>query len=171
LATVPAVGGRVASDPVADILKVFVVERHTASGRIGKGLVKGLGLQRGAIASSVAHDSHNIIAAGVAGTDIFKAVSVVADMGGGLAVVAEDRVLAMTPLPIGGLMSEEPLETLVKQLKRVNRAAQGLGCGLDEPFMALSFLALPVIPEIKLTDRGLVDVTRFTFVPLFEEAR
>ncbi|MBW1790486.1 MAG: adenine deaminase, partial [Deltaproteobacteria bacterium] len=176
-ASMPAKNGRVVADTDGDILKLFVVERHRASGRIGKGLLKGLGLVKGAIASSVAHDSHNIIAAGVEDDDIFKAVTALADMGGGFAVVADGAVLAktplaiaglMSPLAIAGLMSREPLHTLVSQLNGVNGAARGLGCGLHEPFMALSFVALPVIPEIKLSDKGLVDVNRMQLVPLFE---
>ncbi|MBW1818014.1 MAG: adenine deaminase [Deltaproteobacteria bacterium] len=167
-ASMPAKNGRVVADTDGDILKLFVVERHRASGRIGKGLVKGLGLVKGAIASSVAHDSHNIIAAGVEDDAIFKAVTALADMGGGFAVVADGAVLAKVPLAIAGLMSREPLHTLVSQLNGVNGAARGLGCGLHEPFMALSFVALPVIPEIKLSDKGLVDVNRMQLVPLFE---
>jgi adenine deaminase len=166
---VPSNGEQVIPDADSGLLKLFVVERHGASGRIGKGLVRGLELKRGAIASSVVHDSHNVIAAGAADADIFLAVSMVRDMGGGLAVAADGAVLAATPLPIAGLMSKEPLESLVGQLKRLGAAVKGLGCTLDNPFMVLSFLALPVIPEIKLTDRGLVDVGRFSLVPLFEK--
>lgn len=165
---VPSSGGYVRADVDSDILLLFVVERHKGSGRIGKGLVRGLGLRKGAIASSVAHDSHNVIAAGAGERDIWKAVCAVRDMGGGLAAAADDAVLARTPLPVGGLMSREPLATLAGQLKALGRAAQGLGCRVDDPFMVLSFLALPVIPEIKLTDRGLVDVNRLEPVPLFE---
>lgn len=168
--TVPSVNGLVTTAPQNDLLKLAVVERHTASGNIGLGLVSGFGLQEGAIASSVAHDSHNVIVAGVEDEEICRAVEVVRDMGGGLAVVRGTETLASVPLEIGGLMSREPLQKLVPQLKMVKKAAAGLGCPLEEPFMALSFLALPVIPELKLTDKGLVDVNRFEFVPLFEAA-
>jgi adenine deaminase len=164
---VPSVNGSVKTDPENDLLKLAVVERHRASGNIGLGLVRGFGLQKGAIASSVAHDSHNVIVAGVTDEDICRAVEVVRDMGGGLAVVRGHETLASVPLEIGGLMSTQPLETLVPQLKILKSAAAELGCRLDEPFMALSFLALPVIPELKLTDKGLVDVNRFEIVPLF----
>ena len=160
-------GGFVRTDIKSDILKLCVVERHHASGNIGLGLVKGFGLNRGAIASSVAHDSHNVIAVGVSDKEIFEAVEKVRLMGGGLAVVCGNETLAKTPLEIAGLMSQEPLETLVRQLQEVNVAASSLGCVLEEPFMALSFLALPVIPELKLTDRGLVDVNEFHIVPVF----
>jgi len=164
---VPSAKGFVQTDPQNDLLKLAVVERHIASGNIGIGLVRGFGLQKGALASSVAHDSHNVIAAGVTDEEICRAVEVIRDMGGGLAVVQGHETIASVPLEIGGLMSRQPLETVVRQLKDVKAAATRLGCHLDEPFMALSFLALPVIPELKLTDKGLVDVNRFEHVPLF----
>jgi adenine deaminase len=163
--------GWVVPDIKSDILKLCVVERHMASGNIGLGLVRGFGLKHGAIASSVAHDSHNLIVVGVSDRAIFTAVEIVRDMGGGLAAVQDDgKVIAQVPLGIAGLMSWQPLNTLVKQLKTIENAASDLGCTLEEPFMALSFLALPVIPELKLTDMGLVDVNRFEIVPLFLES-
>jgi adenine deaminase len=163
-------GGCVVADIKSDILKLCVVERHKASGHVGLGLVKGFGLKHGAIASSVAHDSHNVIVVGVSDEAIFRAVEIVRDMGGGLAAVRDNRtVLAKIPLEIAGLMSRKPLDTVVKQLQAIKNAASDLGCTLEEPFMALSFLALPVIPELKLTDMGLVDVNRFEIVPLFLE--
>lgn len=125
---------------------------------------------KGAIASSVAHDPHNVIVVGVSDEEIFKAVEVVRLMGGGLAVVCGNETLAKTQLGIAGLMSNQPLESLVKQLQAVKKAAFNIGFVPKEPFMALSFLALPVIPELKLTDRGLVDVNRFEVVPLFLES-
>ena len=160
-------GDWVVADPRADILKIAVVERHTGSGRIGLGLVRGFGLKRGALASSVAHDSHNVIAVGVSDEDLCRAVEEVRDMGGGMVAVAEGRSLARTPLEVGGLMSRLSLRELTVELEDLARAAAELGCALDEPFMALSFLALPVIPELKLTDRGLVDVREFKVVGLF----
>ena len=159
--------GWVFSDIEADILKLAVVERHEASGRIGLGLVKGFGLMHGALASSVAHDSHNVIVVGVSDEEIVKAVEVVKDMGGGLVVVRGNEILAKTPLEIAGLMSTRPLAPLTSQLQAVKSAAHSIGCALEEPFMSLSFLALPVIPELKLTDRGLVDVNNSKIVPLF----
>lgn len=162
-------GRYVATDTDLDVLKLCVVERHQASGRVGLGLVRGFGLRQGAIASSVAHDSHNVIAVGVSDDEILRAVERVKEMGGGLAVVAGNDMLAEAPLEIAGLMSTESLDTLVRQLQGVKEACQRLGCNLEEPFMMLSFLALPVIPELKLTDRGLVDVNRFQIVPLFGE--
>lgn len=157
----------VVSDIEKDILKLAVIERHQASGHIGLGLIRGFGLKKGALASSVAHDSHNIIAAGVSDSDLWRAVEEVRLMGGGLAVTDGARVLAKVPLEVAGLMSTVSLGLLTEQLEEVNRAARSLGCRLEEPFMSLSFLALPVIPELKLTDRGLVDVKGFQLVPLF----
>ena len=164
---VKSIDGFVKTDVKTDLLKLSVVERHRGSGNIGLGMVKGFGFIEGAIASSVAHDSHNVIVAGVTDEELCRAVEVVRDMGGGLAVVRGRDTLAKVPLEIGGLMSTQPLGPLVKSIAAVKEAAIGLGCQLDEPFMALSFLALPVIPELKLTDRGLVDVNRFEIVPLF----
>jgi len=159
--------GLVIPDIEADILKLAVVERHQATGRIGIGLVRGFGLKHGAMASSVAHDSHNIIVVGVKDHEIYRAVEEIKAMGGGMVVANGDKVLARTPLEVAGLMSREPLDRLVEQLHEVNRAAASLGCTIPEPFMSLSFLALPVIPELKLTDMGLVDVKKFSLVPLF----
>ena len=167
---VKSTNGFVISDIESDILKLCVVERHQASGRIGLGLVKGFGLKRGAVASSVAHDSHNVIVVGVNDEDIFRAVDEVRVMGGGLAVASGNDIMAKAPLEIAGLMSTQPIDALVKQLRRVKKAASNLGCVLEEPFMALSFLALPVIPELKLTDIGLVDVNQFEIVPLFSHS-
>ena len=159
--------GFVQSDIKNDILKLFVVERHRASGNIGKGLVSGFGLKKGAIASSVAHDSHNIICVGVDDKSIFNACVEIVKMGGGLCVVNGNSVLGRLPLPIGGLMSEKPLRQVNSSLKKLIAVSKKLGCKLSDPFMQLSFLALPVIPELKLTDKGLVDVKKFKIVSLF----
>jgi len=161
--------GYLVSSVQSDILKLCVVERHRATGRIGLGLVRGFGLKRGAMASSVAHDSHNVIVVGVRDEEIKRAVEEVVNMGGGLAVVCGEEVLARTPLEIAGLMTVQSIKPLVRQLNDVNQAAGSLGCKLEKPFMALSFLALPVIPHLKLTDLGLVDVNRSRIVPLFAE--
>ncbi|MBN1104580.1 MAG: adenine deaminase [Deltaproteobacteria bacterium] len=160
-------GGWVCAEPKADILKLAVVERHQGSGKIGVGLIRGLGLKTGALASSVAHDSHNIIAAGVSDRELCRAVEEVRDMGGGMVAVHGEKVLARVPLPVAGLMSTASLEEVVRQQDDLERAAKSLGCVLPDPFMHLSFMALPVIPELKLTDKGLVDVARFESVPLF----
>lgn len=167
LLPVLAKDGLIISDTVQDVLKLLVVERHRASGNIGKGLVKGLGLSSGAIASTVAHDSHNLIAAGVRDEDILMALETVRKMHGGLAVVDQGKVLASLPLPIAGLISDRPLDFVVTRLEQIQEACRRLGSAVDHPFGILSFLALPVIPELKLTDKGLVDVRSGAFVDLF----
>jgi adenine deaminase len=156
--------GRVVADSERDILKLAVVERHRATGNIGLGLVKGFGLKRGALASSVAHDSHNVIVVGTNDRDMYVAVREVERMQGGLTVIAEGQVLASLALPLAGLMSPQPLETVAAQLEAVEGAAASLGASVPAPFAVLSFLALPVIPELKLTDKGLVDVEKASFV-------
>ena len=152
-----------------DILKIAVVERHRATGNIGVGFVQGFGLRKGAIGSSVAHDSHNLVVVGTNDQDILKAVITIKKIGGGLVVVSEGKVLASLPLPIAGLMTDAPVSQVHLQLEALHRAAKSLGCKLPDPFMTLSFLSLPVIPELKLTDKGLVDVNQFKIVPLFGE--
>ena len=159
--------GLVVSDPDRDLLRCYVIERHHGSGNIGKGLVKGFGLRKGAIASSISHDSHNIVVAGCSDEDIFKAVTHINKMGGGLVVVSDGQVVAALDLPIAGLMSPDPLEVVNENLQRLNQKTWELGCTLADPFMAISFLALPVIPRLKITDLGLVDVNKFEFVDLF----
>ena len=156
--------GLVLPDTDRDILKAVVVERHKTTGNIGLGLVTGFGLKRGALASSTAHDSHNIVAIGTSDGDIFIAVKEVERLQGGLVVAAGSKVLGSLATPIAGLLSEEPLEKVVKGLEGLERAARELGTTLPSPFAALSFLALPVIPELRLTDLGLVDVNEFKLI-------
>jgi adenine deaminase len=161
-------GDEAVADPGRDLLKIAVVECHRGTGNVGKGFVRGIGLKGGAIASSVAHDSHNIIVAGADDADMKVAVGRIFDMGGGLVAVAGGRVLAELPLPVAGLMSAAPLHEVHDGLDRLIACARELGSSLSDPFMALSFLALPVIPALKITDLGLVDVESFGLVPLFE---
>jgi adenine deaminase len=161
---VRTVDGFVVPDTSRDILKLAVVERHQASGNIGLGLVTGFGLKKGALASSIAHDSHNIVIVGTSDEDIFTAVREVERRRGGLVVVAGGKVLASLDLPIAGLLATEPLETVVASLERVEQVAKDLGTTLPSPFATLSFLALPVIPELRLTDLGLVDVNEFRLI-------
>lgn len=156
------------ADPERDILKVAVIERHLSSGNLGLGFVKGLKLKRGALGSSVAHDSHNVIVVGTNDADMLLAAREIERMRGGLVVVDEGNIQASLPLSIAGLMSDRPYEEVNDGLKTLLAAARELGSDLHDPFMTMSFLALPVIPALKLTDRGLVDVTQFRFVPLFE---
>jgi adenine deaminase len=162
----PLRNGEIVADPTRDLLKLVVIERHHASGRVGLGLVKGIGLQKGALASSVAHDAHNLVIAGVSDSDILLAARTLQEMGGGFAFVVDGQVRAQVPLPFGGLVSPLPASELVQQLRKLDAAAAQFGCTLDHPCMTLSFLSLSVIPSLKLTDRGLVDVETFTLLPL-----
>jgi adenine deaminase len=152
-----------------DTLKIIVVERHRATGNIGMGFVQGFGLKKGAIGSTVAHDSHNLVIVGTNDPDILKTVKVIQAMGGGLAAVSDGKVIASLPLPIAGLMAEGSVGKVKRQLDVLRLATKSLGCELADPFMILSFLSLPVIPELKITDKGLVDVNQFKIVPLFGE--
>ncbi|MDQ6662468.1 MAG: adenine deaminase, partial [Chloroflexota bacterium] len=162
----PLRNGEIVADPARDLLKLVVIERHHASGRVGLGLVKGFGLQKGALASSVAHDAHNLVIVGVKDSDILQAARVLEEMGGGFACVVDGEVRASVPLPYGGLISPLPAAELVQQLHALDAAAAELGCTLEHPCMTLSFLSLSVIPSLKLTDQGLIDVETFSLLPL-----
>jgi len=153
--------GFVVPDIERDILKLVVVERHKASGNIGLALVKGFGFKNGALGSSIAHDSHNIVVVGTNDQDIFAAVKEIERLEGGLVAAAGGKIKGSLALPIAGLLSEEPLEAVVSKLEKLQKIAAGLGCVLPSPFATLSFLALAVIPELRLTDKGLVDVVAF----------
>jgi adenine deaminase len=167
LAREPVVeGGQAVADPGRDLAKIAVVERHLATGRIGLGFVAGSGLQRGALASSVAHDAHNLVVVGMSDRDMVFAVERLAELGGGIVAVENLRVLAECPLPIAGLLSDAPLADVIAQSRACNEAARELGWSGATPFLTLAFLALSVIPHLKITDRGLVDVDRFELVPL-----
>jgi len=160
------VAGEVVADPAGDVLKLAVIERHSGSGRIGIGFVRGFGLRFGALASSVAHDAHNIIAVGASDDAMRAAVDLVLEMQGGLAAVA-GRETATLPLPIAGLMSDRPLAEVAAAQRRLLALARRMGSRLADPFMTLSFMALSVVPALKLTDRGLVDVMRGEVVDVF----
>jgi adenine deaminase len=158
--------GCAVADPDRDIAKIAVVERHLGTGRIGLGFVRGARLQRGALASTVAHDAHNIVVVGVTDEDMAAAVRRLAELGGGIVAVEDGTVRAELQLPLAGLLSDAPLAEVVAGSRACNEAAAQLGCALATPFLTLSFLALSVIPSLKITDRGLVDVDRFELVPL-----
>lgn len=162
------VNGLAVSDTERDILKIAVVERHQGTGNVGLGFVRGVGLKQGALASSVAHDSHNVIVVGTTDDDMRRAVMELKRINGGAVVVAREKVLASLPLPVAGLMSDRPLTEVAAGVNEVIAAARQIGCKLHDPFITLSFLALPVIPELKLTDKGLVDVGIFRLVGLWE---
>jgi adenine deaminase len=147
-----------------DILKLVVVERHKASGNIGLGLVKGFGLKRGALASSIAHDSHNVVAVGTNDSDIFMAIKEIERLHGGLVVCVDGKISAALPLPVAGLLSPDPLTVVVDKFENVEKVATGLGNVPPAPFALLSFLALPVIPELRLSDKGIVDVLAFKII-------
>jgi len=158
--------GEIVADPSRDLLKLVVIERHHASGKVGLGIVEGFGLRKGALASSVAHDAHNLVIVGVNDSDILQAARILEEMGGGFACVVDGEVRASVPLPYGGLVSPLPAVELVQQLHTLDAAAAELGCRLEHPYMTLSFLSLSVIPSLKLTDQGLIDVETFTLLPL-----
>jgi adenine deaminase len=166
---IPLRNGLAYPDLKEDILKIVVVERHHVTGHIGIGFVQGFGFKKGAIGSTVAHDSHNLVIIGTNDLDILKTIEVIQAMGGGLAAIADQKELASLPLPIAGLMAEISVHEVNRQLKTLHKAVKDLGCKLPDPFMTLSFLSLPVIPELKITDKGLVDVNQFKIVPLFGE--
>ncbi len=155
----------VVADHERDLAKIAVVERHHASGRIGLGLVRGFGLRRGAMATTVAHDAHNIVAVGMDDDDLARCVERLAAIGGGIAIYEHGELRAELALPIAGLMSEEPVDVVVEKLDHLHAVVRELGSTLAAPFMTLSFLALSVIPALKITDQGLVDVERFAIVP------
>ena len=154
-------------DVERDILKIVVVERHKATGNIGKGYIRGFGLKKGAFASSVAHDAHNIVAVGTNDEDICKAVNRIAELQGGIVVVAEGEIKAELQLNIAGLMSEERAEVVAERVDRIHAELESLGCKHPSPIFALSFMALPVIPKLKITDLGLVDVEKFEVTDVF----
>ena len=159
-------GGKAVSDPERDLLKIAVVERHLGTGRVGLGFVRGFGLRSGAMASTVAHDAHNVVVVGVKDDDMLRAVRRLADTGGGVVVVDAGIVQAELKLPIAGLLSDASLDEVIAASQACVDAARALGCDLPSPFQTMAFLALSVIPSLKLTDRGLVDVDRFELVPL-----
>jgi adenine deaminase len=159
-------GAEAVADPERDLAKLVVVERHHGTGRIGRGFVRGFGLRRGALASTIAHDAHNLIAVGMDDASLAYAVRWLANRGGGIVAVDGGDVLAGMPLPVAGLLSDAPLEEVLEQSHALLAAARELGCTLEAPYQHLAFLGLSVIPSLKLTDRGLVDVDRFELVPL-----
>ncbi len=162
------VDGLVVPDVDRDIAKIAIIERHNATPPTGIGFVKGLGIKNGALVSSIAHDSHNIVCVATNDEDLIAAVIQIVRMQGGIAVVKEGKVISSLPLPIAGLMSEKPIEEVSEKLVELKEAAKEIGSTLEEPFMAMAFLSLPVIPKLKITDKGLVDVDRFRLIDLFD---
>ena len=158
--------GLAVADPGRDMAKIAVVERHHATGRVGCGFVRGFGLREGAFASTVSHDAHNLIVVGVSDADMEACARRLAELGGGLVAVRDGAVIGELPLPAAGLMSDRPASEVAAQLGDLRAPPARSGCKVRTPFMALSFLGLSVIPSLKITDRGLIDVDRFELVPL-----
>ncbi|HLM35773.1 MAG TPA: adenine deaminase [Gaiellaceae bacterium] len=158
--------GEAVADPERDLAKIAVIERHLGTGRIGKGFVRGFGLERGAIGTTLSHDAHNLVVVGLSDAAMAFAVRRLANIGGGIVVVDRGEVLAELPLPVAGILSDAPLAEIVERSHAIVAAAAALGCRIDAPFQLLAFLALSVIPSLKITDKGLVDVDRFELVPL-----
>ena len=158
--------GCVVADPKRDLVKIAVLERHHASGRVGLGFATSVGLERGAFASTVAHDAHNVVVLGADDEDMAACATRLAEIGGGIVIAEGGRVVEELPLPVAGLMSDQPLAFVHERLQSMEKRLAGMGVAMAAPFMTLSFLALSVIPELKITDRGLVDVARFELVPL-----
>ena len=153
-------------DVEQDILKLAVVERYGKNGNIGIGFVQGFELKKGALAYSMSHDHHNIVVVGTNDEDMALAVNEVVRLNGGLSVACDGKILNSMELPIGGLMSEKPAEEVMAQLDILNEDAKKLGCNMDAPFMSLSFISLPTVPELGLTDKGLVDVLAHQLIEL-----
>lgn len=162
--------GQLVADPSRDLAKMVVIERHRASGEMGRAFVRGFGLKGGAIASTVAHDAHNLVVVGTNDEDMMTAAVRLVKLGGGWIVVRDGEVQAELPLPIAGLVSAAPAEKVAADLSALLDAAKQLGCPLAQPFMALSFLSLSVIGKLKLTNQGLVDVEKFRVIPLIDGA-
>ena len=158
--------GQLIADPPRDLVKIAVLERHHATGRVGLGFATNVGLKRGAFASTVAHDAHNVVVLGIDDRDMAACAARLAEIGGGIVIAEGGKAVEELPLPIAGLMSDRPLAEVHERLRSMERRLATMGSTMASPFMTLSFLALSVIPELKITDRGLVDVGRFELVPL-----
>ena len=162
--------GNAVSNIDNDTLKICVIERHRATGNIGKGFVKGFNLKCGAIASTVAHDSHNMIVIGTNDADMYAAAVALIKCKGGKVVVKDGEVISELPLPIAGLMSDRNFDYVVNKCEELNKTAHSIGCRIEDPFMTMGFLSLPVIPELKVTDKGGFDTNKFDFIDIFEKA-
>ena len=171
MSDIKVVDGNAVSNVDTDTLKICVIERHRATGNIGKGFVKGFNLKCGAIASTVAHDSHNMIVIGTNDFDMYTAAVALIKCQGGKVVVKDGEIISQLPLPIAGLMSDREFDFVVEKCEELNKAAHSIGCQLEDPFMTMGFLSLPVIPELKITDKGVFDTNKFDFVDIFESEK
>ncbi|WP_069998145.1 adenine deaminase [Cellulosilyticum sp. I15G10I2] len=165
--TLPVIGGIVQNDVTQDIVKAAVIDRHLATGSIGKGFVTGFRIKDGAVASTVAHDAHNLLVLGTNDEDMALAANTLAEAGGGMVVVRNGQILALNPLPIAGLMSDDNLETVAARVAHIDEAWKVLGCNMESPFMTMALLSLAVLPELRLTNKGLVDTVNFKLIDLF----
>ena len=171
MSDVKVVDGNAISNVETDTLKICVIERHRATGNIGKGFVKGFNLKCGAIASTVAHDSHNMIVIGTNDFDMYTAAVALIKCQGGKVVVKDGEIISQLPLPIAGLMSDKEFDFVVEKCDELNKAAHSIGCKLEDPFMTMGFLSLPVIPELKITDKGVFDTNKFDFVDILKDEK
>ena len=160
--------GFVSSDISQDLLKVAVIDRHSGTQSMSMSFVTGFGIQEGAVASTVAHDAHNLCIIGTNDEDMALAANTLVDAGGGQVVVQNGKVLALNPLPIAGLMSEDPATVVAKRVAEIDGAWKTIGCPLHSPFMTMALLSLAVIPELRLTNKGLVDTVNFVALPIFD---
>ena len=169
VAKLPVVDGIVQMDMAEDIIQLACIDRHHQSGDISLGFVQGFSLKKGAVASTVAHDSHNLLVMGTNNEDMAIAANELAKTGGGMIAVLDGRIIAQVSMPIAGLMSDQPLENVVEQVQQLEKAWKELGSPLHAPFMTFSLVALPVIPEVRISNRGLVDVTKFELIDVIRK--
>ncbi len=165
-AVLPVKEGLLQSDPSQDVLKAVVFERHHETGKSGFGFVKGFQIQNGAMASTVAHDAHNLLVIGTNDNDMALAANTLVESGGGMVVVQNGKVLGLVPLPIAGLMNDKPVSEMSDLVEHLESAWEQIGCQMVSPFMTMALIPLACLPELRLTDRGLVDCTKFCFIPL-----
>ncbi len=161
--------GKIIPDPERDLAKVAVIERHKLTGNIGKGFVKGFGFRKGAVASTVAHDSHNLLVVGTNDKDMAVAANKLIDIGGGMIAILEGSVIGLVELPIAGIMSDRPIEDVAEKVEELEKAWRDLGCEMASPFMTMSLLALSVLPELRITDKGLIDTVEFKKIDLIAD--
>ena len=161
--------GAVEADSAEDVMKLAVFERHHETGTKGLGFIRGFGFRKGAMAQTVSHDAHNLLVAGTNDADMALAANTLIECGGGMCAVADGKVLALVPLPIAGLMSDKPAEEVAAMVSRLDQAWKEMGCVINSPYMTMALMALACLPEIRLTNRGLVDCRTFQFTDLFAE--
>ena len=169
IVTLPVVDGGIEADSEQDVLKVAVFERHHKTGTVGKGFIKGFGIKRGALAQTVAHDAHNLLVAGSNDEDMALAANTLIECGGGLVAVLDGKVLSVVPLPIAGLMSDQPIDEMSASIAHMEKTWQEMGSLLPSPFMTMALIPLACLPETRLTNRGLVDCRTFEFIDLIVE--